>query len=123
MSRVTEIRYVGYAVPDLEAERAFYKDQWKLVESGEQDGMVHFAADGGEELYVVRLRAAEEKRVDVIALAADSRADVDALHDKVVAAGARIIFAPRDLNTLGGGYGFRFFSPDGLTFEISSDVA
>ena len=47
MSRVTEIRYVGYAVPDLEAERAFYADQWKLVEAGEKDGMVHFAADGG----------------------------------------------------------------------------
>lgn len=123
MSRVTEIRYVGYAVPDLEAERAFYADQWKLVEAGEKDGMVHFAADGGEERYVVRLRAAENKRIDVIALAADSRADVDALHDKVAASGARIIFAPKDLDTLGGGYGFRFFSPDGLSFEISSDVA
>ena len=123
MNRVTEIRYVGYAVPDLEAERAFYAEQWQLVEAGERDGMVYFAADGGEEGYVVRLRAAEEKRVDVIALAADSRADVDALHDKVVAAGARIIFAPKALTTLGGGYGFRFFSPDGLTFEISSDVA
>ncbi|MET0366312.1 MAG: VOC family protein [Sphingobium sp.] len=123
MSRVTEIRYVGYAVPDLAGERAFYADQWKLVDAGEQDGMVHFAADGGEDLYVVRLREAEEKRVDVIALAADSRADVDRLHDKVAASGCRIIFAPRDLQTLGGGYGFRFFSPDGLTFEISSDVA
>ncbi|QGP81169.1 VOC family protein [Sphingobium sp. CAP-1] len=123
MSRVTEIRYVGYAVPDLEAERAFYHDQWKLVEAGEQDGMVHFAADGGEELYVVRLRVAVEKRIDVIALAADSRADVDALHDKVAASAARIIFAPKELTSLGGGYGFRFFSPEGLTFEISSDVA
>ncbi|MDG2512965.1 VOC family protein [Sphingobium yanoikuyae] len=123
MSRVTEIRYVGYAVPDLEAERAFYADQWKLVEAGEKDGMVHFAADGGEEAYVVRLRAAADKRIDVIALAADSRADVDALHDRVAASGARIICAPHDLDTLGGGYGFRFFSPDGLPFEISSDVA
>lgn len=123
MSRVTEIRYVGYAVPDLEAERAFYADQWKLVEAGEKDGMVHFAADGGEEAYVVRLRAAADKRIDVIALAADSRADVDALHDRIAASGARIISAPHDLDTLGGGYGFRFFSPDGLPFEISSDVA
>jgi catechol 2,3-dioxygenase-like lactoylglutathione lyase family enzyme len=123
MSRVSEIRYVGYAVPDLEAERAFYADQWKLVEAGEKDGMVHFAADGGEEAYVVRLRAATDKRIDVIALAADSRADVDALHDRIAASVARIISAPHDLDTLGGGYGFRFFSPDGLPFEISSDVA
>ncbi|MFZ2997146.1 VOC family protein [Sphingobium sp.] len=123
MSRVTEIRYVGYGLPDLKAERAFYADQWKLVEAGEKDGMVYFAADGGDEHHVVRLRQAEESRIDVIALAADSRADVDALHDRVVASGCRIIFAPKELDTLGGGYGFRFFSPDGLTFEVSSDVA
>jgi catechol 2,3-dioxygenase-like lactoylglutathione lyase family enzyme len=123
MSRVSEIRYVGYAVADVAAERAFYAEQWQLVEAGERDGMVYFAADGGEEGYVVRLRAAEEKRVDVIALAADNRADVDALHEKVVASRCRIIFGPKDLDTLGGGYGFRFFSPDGLPFEISSDVA
>lgn len=85
MSRVTEIRYVGYALPDLENERFFYADQWKLVEVGEQDGMVYFTADGGAEGYVVRLRQAEDQRIDVIALAADTRADVDALHAKVVA--------------------------------------
>ncbi|AHE55128.1 VOC family protein [Sphingomonas sanxanigenens] len=123
MSRVTEIRHVGYGVPDLAAERAFYADQWKLVEAGEEAGMVHFAAEGGEELYVVRLRQSAEKRIDVIALAADDRAAVDGLHGRVVASGCRIIFAPRDLETPGGGYGFRFFSPDGLPFEISSDVA
>lgn len=123
MSRVTEIRYVGYGVPDLEAERAFYVDSWKLREAGEQDGMVHLAAEGSDEPYCVRLRHAEEKRIDVIALAADTRADVDALHDKVVAAGCRIIFPPKPLDTLGGGYGFRFFSADGLPFEISAEVA
>lgn len=123
MTRVSEIRYVGYGVPDLAAERAFYTDQWKLVEAGDRDGMIHFAAEGGEELYVIRLRQNDDKRIDVIALAADSRGDVDRLHEKVVASGCRIIFAPKDLATLGGGYGFRFFSPDGLPFEISSDVA
>ncbi|MFX9608459.1 VOC family protein, partial [Acinetobacter baumannii] len=51
------------------------------------------------------------------------RADVDALCDKVKTAGCRIVHEPRELATPGGGYGFRFFSPDGLQFEISSDVA
>jgi catechol 2,3-dioxygenase-like lactoylglutathione lyase family enzyme len=123
MSRVTEIRYVGYAVPDLELERAFYRDKWGLREAGEKDGMVYFAAHGHDELYVVRLRQDAQKRVDVIAFAADSRADVDALHAKVAGAGCKIISDPHDLDSYGGGYGFRFFSPDGLTFEISSDVA
>ena len=123
MSRVSEIRYVGYGVPDLAAERTFYRDVWGLTEVGERDGMIHFAAAGHDELFVVRLRQASDMRIDVIALAAATPADVDALHDKVVAAGCRIIFAPRDLDTLGGGYGFRFFSPDGLPFEISAEVA
>jgi len=123
MSRVTEIRYVGYAVPDLEAEHAFYRDVWGLKDVGTQGEMSYFAAEGHNEHHVVRLRQAEDKRVDVIALAADSRADVGTLHAKVLGAGCKIISAPHDLTTPGGGYGFRFFSPDGLPFEISSDVA
>ena len=95
MSRVSEIRYVGYAVTDLEAESAFYRDVWGLREAGAQNGMMHFAAEGHDELYVVRLRAAETKRIDVIALAADTRADVDGLYEKVEAAGCRIVFAPQ----------------------------
>lgn len=122
MTRVTDIRYVGYGVTNLEAERAFYRDKWGLREVAAQDGMVYFAAEGAPELYVVRLRASDVQRVDVIALAADSNADVDALHDKVVAAGCRVIFAPMALSSFGGGYGFRFFGKDGLTFEISAGV-
>ncbi|WP_372731425.1 VOC family protein [Novosphingobium sp.] len=123
MARVSEIRHVGYAVTDLAAEAAFYKDVWGLREAGEKDGMLHFAAEGHDEPYVVRLRQSDVQRIDIITLAAQSRADVDALHEKVAAYGCKIVFAPKDLDTLGGGYGFRFFSKDGLPFEISSDVA
>ncbi|RYD67020.1 MAG: oxidoreductase [Sphingomonadales bacterium] len=123
MSKVSEIRYVGYAVTALEEERAFYADVWGLESVPSDDGMVYFKAQGHDEHHVVRLRAADTKRIDVIALAADSRSDVDALHTKVQDAGCQIIHAPRDLTAPGGGYGFRFFSPDGLPFEISSDVA
>ena len=66
----------------------------------------------------------DANHVDVIALAADSRADVDALSRAMCRQpDATIIHSPRELTTPGGGYGFRFFSPDGLPFEISSDVA
>ena len=123
MARVSEIRFVGYGVTDLEAERAFYRDTWGLKEVAERDGMIYFATEGHDEPYVVRLRRTDERRVDVIALAADSRSDVEALFGQVREGGCRIIFEPRPLDSLGGGYGFRFFSPDGLTFEISSDVA
>ena len=123
MSTVTEIRYVGYGVPDLDAERRFYGEIWGLRHVAEQGGMHYFATEGSPEHHVVRLRKTADRRVDVIGLAADTRADVDTLFTKVTAAGCRIIFAPMALTAPGGGYGFRFFSPDGLPFEISADVA
>ena len=45
MSRVTEIRYVGYAVPDVTAEECFYVDKWGLRKAGEADGLVYLAAE------------------------------------------------------------------------------
>ena len=122
MSRVSEIRHVGYAVADLAAEAAFYRETWGLKDAGEKDGMLHFAAQGHDELYVVRLRQDETQRIDIISLAAETCADIDALHAKVAEHGCQIVFSPRDLDTLGGGYGFRFFSKDGLPFEISAEV-
>jgi len=123
MSRVNEIRYVGYGVKDLEAEKAFYLEKWGLVQVPSTDGLTWLATQGHDEHHVVRLRQDDSNRIDVIALAAASRTDVDALAAKVKAAGAKIIHDPRALTSPGGGYGFRFFSPDGLTFEVSSDVA
>ena len=123
MSRITEIRYVGYGVTDLAAEAAFYADVWGLEPVPSDDGLARFKAQGTGEHHVVQLRAAEANRVDVIALAADTRADVDALHQAVAASGVRIIHPPRDLAAPGGGYGFRCFTPDGIQLEISAEVA
>jgi catechol 2,3-dioxygenase-like lactoylglutathione lyase family enzyme len=123
MSRVTEIRYVGYGVVDFDTERSFYKEKWGLEEATADANTAWLRAQGHDEPFVVRLRRSDANHVDVIALSADTRADVDTLHGKVVAAGCRVVHAPRALASPGGGYGFRFFSPDGLPLEISSDVA
>ena len=123
MSRVTEIRYVGYGVVDFDAEKRFYEDSWGLEPVPSDDGMAWFKTKGHDEHHVVRLRKADENRIDVVALATETRADVDALCAKVEASGAKIVHTPRDLTTPGGGYGFRFFTPEGMQFEISSDVA
>jgi catechol 2,3-dioxygenase-like lactoylglutathione lyase family enzyme len=123
MSRVTEVRYVGYGVTQFDAERRFYAEDWGLDPVAERDGMAWFKAVGSDEHHVVRLRSSDANHVDVIALAADSRADVDALHGKAIEARCRIVQGPQELGSPGGGYGFRFFSPDGLPFEISADVA
>jgi catechol 2,3-dioxygenase-like lactoylglutathione lyase family enzyme len=123
MSKVTDIRYVGYSVVDLEAERAFYADVWGLEPVSSDDDMAWFRAKGHDEHHVVRLRQGDVNRVDVVALAAASKADVDVLAQRVEASGCKIVHEPRALHTPGGGYGFRFFNPDGMMYEISSDVA
>jgi catechol 2,3-dioxygenase-like lactoylglutathione lyase family enzyme len=123
MSRVTEIRYVGYGVTEFDVERSFYAEKWGLVEVAAEADQVWLRAEGHDEPSVVRVRRSDANHVDVIAFAADSRADVDSLHSRVVVAACRVIHSPRALTGPGGGYGFRFFSPDGLPFEISSDVA
>ncbi|AXB80482.1 VOC family protein [Novosphingobium sp. P6W] len=122
MSRIKEIRYVGYGVDNFDAERSFYANDWGLVEVAAEEGIAWFKTHGDDEHHVVRLHKSDANHVEVVAFAADTSADVDALHDNVVAAGCRVVHAPRDLTAPGGGYGFRFFSPDGLPFEISAGV-
>lgn len=122
MSRITEIRFVGYGVEEFETERKFYADDWGLVEVAAAENMAWFKTLGADEHHVVRLHKSATNCVEVIALAADSAADVDALFTKVSDAGCQIVHAPRNIDAPGGGYGFRFFSPDGLPFEISADV-
>ncbi|MEN9705293.1 MAG: hypothetical protein RLZZ393_1172 [Pseudomonadota bacterium] len=123
MSRVTEIRHVGYGVKDHDTERDFYLRKWGLVEVASDADKTWLRAQGSDEAFSVRLRRSDANHLDVIALATETAADLEALHAKVGAAGCRIIHPPRALAGPGGGTGFRFFSPDGLPFEISCDVA
>ena len=123
MRRVAEIRYVAYTVTDLATEAVFYTDVWGLEQIPSDDGMVWLKTQGDDQHHVVRLRQGAENRVDLIMLAADTCADVDALAAQVAAAGGQITREPHELKSPGGGYGFRFFTPDGLQFGISADVA
>lgn len=122
MARVSDVRFIAYAVPDLEAERRFYVDTWGLIEVASKEGLVHLAAPGSPEKFVVRLRQAAERSVELVGWAAETRADVDALYAHLTEIGAKIIAPPGPLSGLGGGYGFRVFDLDGHALEISAEV-
>lgn len=122
MSRVTDIRYIGYGVTAFEAEREFYVSNWGLQEVQATQDIAWLRTVAGNEPCAVRLRRAEVNHLDLIAFAAADRDAVAALHDKVIAAGCRIVHGPQALQSPGGGFGFRCFSPDGLPIEISCDV-
>jgi len=120
---VSDLQYVGLAVPDLAAERAFFGEVWGLTEVVEHNGMVYFAAEASPYPYVIRLRQDAERKTDIIGFSAMSRSDVDVLFDRAKAAGCKIIHEPGVVDGPGGGYGCRFFDPDGHALEIVCDGA
>jgi catechol 2,3-dioxygenase-like lactoylglutathione lyase family enzyme len=120
---ITHLRHVDLAVPDHARQLEFYTNTWGLTAEHSDTGLTFLAAEGSPEQYVVRLRQAAEKRIDLIAFGAATAADVDALAGRLATDGVQLISEPGSLQTPGGGYGFRFFDNEGRTVEISSDVA
>src|SRR5687768_8185433 len=120
---ITHLRHVDLAVPDFGKQLDFYTNTWGLTAEHSDSGIAFLAAEGSPEQYVVRLRQATDKRIDLISFGAATPADVDILAAQVAADGVQLVSEPGTLQTPGGGYGFRFFDNDGRTVEISSDVA
>lgn len=87
MSRVTEIRYVGFTTPDIEKERKFYTDVWGLKGVKEEEGLIYFVTNSDDELYVVRQPESRTSNIDMIALATDTPEDADPPFAKVKAHG------------------------------------
>jgi catechol-2,3-dioxygenase len=120
---ITHLRHLDLAVPDHDTQLDFYTNTWGLAAEHSDTGLTFLAAEGSPEQYVVRLRQAAEKRIDLIAFGAASAADVDSLAGHLARDGVTLVTEPAPLQTPGGGYGFRFFDNEGRTVEVSSDVA
>ncbi len=120
---ITHLRHVDLAVPDFGKQLDFYTGTWGLTAEHGDSGLAFLAAEGSPEQYVVRLREAADKRIDLISFGAANAADVDTLAAQLAADGVQLVSEPGALQTPGGGYGFRFFDNEGRTVEISSDVA
>jgi len=121
-SPITHLRHVGMAVPDYAESTEFYKNIWGLVPVAEDNGVTFFATPASPENYILRVRKDFQKRLDLIAFAAESRQAVDELGARLGTADVQLNREPGDLDTPGGGYGLRFFDPDGRLVEVSADV-
>jgi catechol 2,3-dioxygenase-like lactoylglutathione lyase family enzyme len=119
---ITHLRHVDLAVPDYDKQLDFYTGTWGLKAEHTDSGLAFLAAEGSPEQYVVRLRRAADKRIDLIAFGAATPADVDLLAASLAADGVQLISEPGTVQTPGGGHGFRFFDNEGRTVEISADV-
>ncbi len=122
--RVSHLRHVAVAVPNLDEQVTFYAGLWGLNKAATDGDVVYFAAEGSPEQYIYRVRKSEdERRIDLVAFGVADRAAVDTMAADLAASDVELLSEPDDLQTPGGGYGFRFFDPDGRTVEISADVA
>ncbi len=122
-SVITHARSMSLAVPDLASARAFYEDVWGLYAVAEETDLVWLGTVGSPEPFVLRLRATRKTRSDAMAFGAVNAAGVDRLASELGSAGVQLLTEPGQLDQPGGGYGFRFFDPEGRTIEISSDLA
>jgi len=120
--QVSDIRGINLAVKDLRASVAFYVNAWGLEEAARDENAVYLRATGSEH-HVLSLHEAPEIALIGATFAAPDKMTVDALHAKAIAFGANVVDKPRALSiAAGGGYGFTFRTPDGITHSISSDV-
>ena len=67
---LTHLRHVDLAVPDYDKQLDFYAGVWGLTQVAEDSGISFLAAEGSPEQYVVRLRKADEKRLDLVSYGA-----------------------------------------------------
>ncbi|MEU0312117.1 VOC family protein [Nocardioides sp. NPDC006273] len=119
---ITHLRHVGIAVPNYEGAVEFYTKVWGLVPVANDSGVTFFGTPADPEHFILRVREDRLKRLDLIAFAAGSAGEVDALAERLGAADVKIDRDPTVLTTPGGGYGLRFFDPDGRLVEVSADV-
>jgi catechol 2,3-dioxygenase-like lactoylglutathione lyase family enzyme len=121
-SRITHLRHVDVAVPNFDEAVDFYGGVWGLKRVDGEKDVAFFAAEGSSEQYIYRVRKAAEKRLDLVAFGAADRAAVDQLAADLAKDGVQLVSEPDSLQTPGGGYGFRFFDPDGRVLEVSTEV-
>ena len=91
---ITHLRHIDLAVPDYGKQLDFFTGVWGLTAEHSDTGLTFLAAEGSPEQYVVRLRQADDKRIDLIAFGAASAADVDALAARLAADGVRLVSEP-----------------------------
>jgi catechol 2,3-dioxygenase-like lactoylglutathione lyase family enzyme len=119
---ITHVRSVALGVPNLAESREFYEDKYRLEYVRSDDDRVYLGG-GCPESHVLRLRATDEPRVDLLSLAADTATEVDQVAERVVRhPEAKLVSDPARRQDLGGGYGVRFLDCDGRTVEVSTGL-
>jgi catechol 2,3-dioxygenase-like lactoylglutathione lyase family enzyme len=120
--RVTGVRSIELGVRDLNRSAEFYSNVWALEEVASEGDTIQFRATGSEH-HILTIRERPKPALLGVHFAATDRAAVTELCGKAKGYGVEVAGAPGPLSAAeGGGFGFRFRTPDGLPMSISSDI-
>lgn len=125
---LSPITMITLGVADLAKSRAFYETVFELTANPDYDGVAFFELPGTWLSLYPLDKLAGDIGPDVqpntgrfggftLAHNAASRQEVDALCQRAVAAGARLVKSPRD--TFWGGYSGYFADRDGHCWEVA----
>ena len=115
------VRSVELIASNLDEAAHFYETVWCLAPVAASNEARYFRGTGGYH-HVLGLHGGTQPAVVRIAFDVADRAGVDALHEKISAAGA-MPGKPTKLTTAGGGYGFACKDPDGRNLAFVTDCA
>jgi catechol 2,3-dioxygenase-like lactoylglutathione lyase family enzyme len=119
-ARVTGVRSIELGVRDLHQSADFYTKVWALEEVSSEGDCIHFRATGNEH-HVLTIRERPKPSLLGVHFAATDRLAVDQLRAKAEGYGVKVGEATQLPGSAGGGYGFRFVTPDGMPMSISCD--
>lgn len=117
------VRSVHFGLPNLEEAVRFYEEIWGLRVVERSADSVYLRATGPD-FYVLALHRVPAPRMLAVDLSIGSRAQAEALHTRLEAAGLGAVGALGPLDEPGGGYGFAFQDPlEGRVFRVIADAA
>lgn len=120
---ILAIRDVELGVTDLVRTSDFYANAWGLTRLAAVDGSHIFRAAGAEH-HVLVLQSRSQAGLLSVGFAVRSAAEVDALHQRLLANEQTLVRGPGAQPAhLGGGYGLELAAPFGIRIRISAGVA
>lgn len=120
-AKVSGVRSIELGVRDLEKSAEFYTKAWALEEVASDGDSIHLRGTGAEH-HLLTIRERPKAALLGVNFATPDRASVDQLCAKAKSYGVKVHGEPGTLPAAaGGGYGFRFETPDGLPMSISCD--
>ncbi|GAA0613878.1 VOC family protein [Paenochrobactrum glaciei] len=119
--RVGALRGVMMRAPGITATVGFYENNWGLSVSHKEDGTVLLRGTS-EEPFLYGLRDDSVYGVDYVHFSMPDRAQMDALHQQIIACGYQPLSEPYEFDDFAGGYGFEVLDPDNRRLRFRCDA-